>query len=147
MIRKYEKNDHERVMKIWLLSNLEAHGFIRQDYWRGCLDSVSDAISAAEVYTALSGSEIVGFIGLNEGQIEGIFVDGEHRSKGVGKSLIDFAKELYPKLSLCVYEKNERAVDFYRREGFWPVRKKPDISTGETEILMRWEVKRIQYNL
>ena len=74
-------------------------------------------------------------------------MDGEHRSKGVGKSLIDFAKELYPKLSLCVYEKNERAVDFYRREGFWPVRKKPDISTGETEILMRWEVKRIQYNL
>ncbi len=147
MIRKYEKNDHERVMKIWLLSNLEAHGFIRQDYWRGCLDSVSDEISAAEVYTALSGSEIVGFIGLNEGHIEGIFVDGEHRSKGVGKSLIDFAKELYPKLSLCVYEKNERAVDFYRREGFWPVRKKPDISTGETEILMRWEVKRIQYNL
>ena len=147
MIRKYEKNDHERVMKIWLLSNLEAHGFIRQGYWRGCLDSVSDAISAAEVYTALSGSEIVGFIGLNEGHIEGIFVDGEHRSKGVGKSLIDFAKELYPKLSLCVYEKNERAVDFYRREGFWPVRKKPDISTGETEILMRWEVKRIQYNL
>lgn len=105
MIRKYEKNDHERVMKIWLLSNLEAHGFIRQDYWRGCLDSVSDAISAAEVYTALSGSEIVGFIGLNKGHIEGIFVDGDHRSKGVGKSLIDFAKELYPKLSLCVYEK------------------------------------------
>ena len=91
--------------------------------------------------------EIVGFIGLNKGHIEGIFVDGDHRSKGVGKSLIDFAKELYPKLSLCVYEKNERAVDFYRREGFWPVRKKPDISTGETEILMRWEVKRIQYNL
>lgn len=147
MIRKYEKNDHERVMKIWLLSNLEAHGFIRQDYWRGCLDSVSDAISAAEVYTALSGSEIVGFIGLNEGHIEGIFVDGEHRSKGVGKSLIDFAKELYPKLSLCVYEKNERAVEFYRREGFLPIRKKPDISTGETEILMRWEVKRIPYNL
>lgn len=147
MIRKYEKNDHERVMKIWLLSNLEAHGFIRQDYWRGCLDSVSDAISEAEVYTALSGSEIVGFIGLNEGHIEGIFVDGEHRSKGVGKSLIDFAKELYPKLSLCVYEKNERAVDFYRREGFLPIRKKPDISTGETEILMRWEVKRIPYNL
>ncbi len=147
MIRKYEKNDHERVMKIWLLSNLEAHGFIRQDYWRGCLDSVSDAISAAEVYTALSGSEIVGFIGLNKGHIEGIFVDGDHRSKGVGKSLIDFAKELYPKLSLCVYEKNERAVEFYRREGFLPIRKKPDISTGETEILMRWEVKRIPYNL
>lgn len=147
MIRKYEKSDHDRIMEIWLSSNIEAHSFIRRGYWQDCFEGVSEAIPLAEVYTALSGGEIVGFIGLNEGHIEGIFVDGEHRSKGVGKSLIDFAKELYPKLSLCVYEKNERAVDFYRREGFWPVRKKPDISTGETEILMRWEVKRIQYNL
>lgn len=147
MIRKYEKSDRERVMEIWLSSNLEAHSFIRQEYWRDCLDGVSGAISEAEVYTALSDGEIVGFIGLNEGHIEGIFVDGEHRSKGVGKSLIDFAKKLYPKLSLCVYEKNKRAVDFYRREGFLPVREKPDISTGETEILMRWDSKRISYNL
>lgn len=147
MIRKYEKSDHERVMEIWLSSNLEAHGFIRREYWQDCFGGVSEAISLAEVYTALSGGEIVGFIGLNEGHIEGIFVDGGHRSEGVGKSLIDFAKELYPKLSLCVYEKNERAVDFYRREGFLPIRKKPDISTGETEILMRWEVKWIPYNL
>lgn len=147
MIRKYEKNDHDRVMEIWLSSNLEAHGFIRREYWQDCFGGVSEAIPSAEVYTALSDSEIVGFIGLNEGHIEGIFVDSAHRSEGVGKSLIDFAKELYPKLSLCVYEKNERAVDFYRREGFLPVRRKPDLSTGETEILMRWEVKRIPYNL
>lgn len=147
MIRKYEKNDHDRVMEIWLSSNLDAHGFIRREYWQDCFGGVSEAIPLAEVYTALSGDEIVGFIGLNEGHIEGIFVDSAHRSEGVGKSLIDFAKELYPKLSLCVYEKNERAVDFYRREGFLPIRRKPDISTGETEILMRWEVKRIPYNL
>lgn len=147
MIRKYEKNDHDRVMEIWLSSNLNAHGFIRREYWQDCFGGVSEAIPLAEVYTALSGDEIVGFIGLNEGHIEGIFVDSAHRSEGVGKSLIDFAKELYPKLSLCVYEKNERAVDFYRREGFLPIRRKPDISTGETEILMRWEVKRIPYNL
>lgn len=147
MIRKYEKNDHDRVMEIWLSSNLDTHGFIRREYWQDCFGGVSEAIPLAEVYTALSGDEIVGFIGLNEGHIEGIFVDSAHRSEGVGKSLIDFAKELYPKLSLCVYEKNERAVDFYRREGFLPIRRKPDLSTGETEILMRWEVKRIPYNL
>lgn len=147
MIRKYEKNDHDRVMEIWLSSNLEAHGFIRREYWQDCFGGVSEAIPSAEVYTALSDGEIVGFIGLNGVHIEGIFVDGDHRSKGVGKALIDFAKELYPKLSLCVYEKNVRAADFYKREGFLPVRKKTDISTGETEILMRWEVKRIPYNL
>lgn len=147
MIRKYEPNDLGRIMEIWLSSNIEAHSFIRREYWQDCFGGVSEAISLAEVYTALSEGEIVGFIGLDGGHIEGIFVDGEHRSKGVGKALIDFAKELYPKLSLCVYEKNARAADFYKREGFLPVRKKTDISTGETEILMRWETKRIPYNL
>lgn len=147
MIRKYEKNDLEKIMEIWLSSNIEAHGFIRPGYWRERFSSAAEAISRAEVYTAVSNEEIEGFIGLNEGHIEGIFVEVGCRSQGVGKSLIDFAKELYPRLSLCVYEKNVRAADFYRREGFLPVRKKPDISTGETEILMRWEARRTPYNL
>ncbi|MCM1023443.1 MAG: GNAT family N-acetyltransferase [Prevotella sp.] len=147
MIRKYENTDLERIMEIWLSSNLEAHGFIRREYWQDCFAEVSEAIPRAEVYTALRGGEIAGFIGLNESRIEGFFVDGRHRSNGLGKSLLDFVKTLYPKLSLCVYEKNVRAAEFYRREGFVPVRKISDISTGETEILMRWEEKRIPYNL
>lgn len=147
MIRKYEKKDLERIMEIWLSSNIEAHGFIRREYWRERFAYAAEAIPLSEVYIALRGDEIAGFIGLNEGHIEGVFVDGGCRSQGVGKSLIDFAKGLYPRLSLCVYEKNVRAADFYRREGFLPVRKKPDISTGEAEILMRWEVKKTPYNL
>ena len=149
MIRKYQPTDLERIMEIWLSSNIEAHSFIRREYWQDCFGGAAEAIPLAEVYTALSenNGEIIGFIGLNEGHIEGIFVDGKHRSRGVGKALIGFAKELHPKLSLCVYEKNSRAADFYKREGFLPVRKTTDISTGETEILMRWETKRIPYNL
>lgn len=147
MIRKYEKNDYDTVMEIWLASNIEVHGFIRREYWQGCFAEAAEEIPKAEVYVALSGDEIVGFIGLSEGHIEGIFVDSAHRSEGVGKSLIDFAKGLYSRLSLCVYEKNVRAADFYRREGFQPVRKKPDISTGEIEIFMRWEAAKTPYNL
>lgn len=149
MIRKYQPSDLGRIMEIWLSSNIEAHSFIRREYWQDCFGSAAEAIPLAEVYTALSenNGEIIGFIGLNGGHIEGIFVDADHRSQGVGKALLDFAKELHPKLSLCVYEKNGRAADFYRREGFLPVRKKTDISTGETEILMRWESPKIPYNL
>lgn len=147
MIRKYEENDHGRVMEIWLDSNTEAHSFIRRGYWRSRFQQAAEAIPKAEVYVALYGDEIVGFIGLNEGHIEGIFVDGGHRSEGVGKSLIDYVKGLHSRLSLCVYEKNVRAVDFYRREGFLPVRKKPDISTGEVEIFMRWEAAKTPYDL
>lgn len=147
MIRKYEKKDIGRVMEIWLAANLDAHGFIRGSYWRECLPQAAEAIAGAEVYVAEKNGVIIGFIGLCGGYIEGIFVDGGYRSQGAGKSLLDFAKGLYPKLTLCVYEKNTRAEEFYQREGFRPVRKKPDITTGETEILMKWEEKRIKFDL
>ncbi len=147
MIREYKSADRERVMEIWLDSNLEAHSFIRAEYWRECYECSAEAIEKSEVYVAEEDGTIVGFIGLDGDNIEGFFVDGKCRCRGVGKSLIDFVKERHTKLTLCVYEKNERASEFYKREGFVPVRKKPDISTGETEILMKWVSRRVKFDL
>lgn len=147
MIREYKKGDCEKVMEIWLSANIEAHGFIRETYWRECYDRTAEAIEKSEVYVAEEDGIIAGFIGLDGDNIEGIFVDADCRCRGVGKSLIDFVKERHTKLTLCVYEKNERAAEFYKREGFVPVRKKPDISTGETEILMKWVSRRVKFDL
>ncbi len=147
MIREYINSDCERVMEIWLSANLEAHSFIRAEYWKECYSRTAEAIGNAEVYVAEDNGRIVGFIGLDGDNIEGIFVEGCFRSRGVGTALIDFVKQRRSKLTLCVYEKNHRAAEFYKREGFVPVRKKPDISTGETEILMKWEPRRISFDL
>lgn len=147
MIREYKSADRERIMEIWLSANLEAHGFIRPEYWRECYERTAEAIGSAEVYVVSEDGKIIGFIGLDGDNIEGVFVDGKCRCRGVGKSLIDFVKQRHSKLTLCVYEKNSRAAEFYKREGFVPVRKKPDISTGETEILMRWVSRRVKFDL
>ncbi len=150
MIREYKNSDpaeRERVMEIWLASNLDAHGFIREAYWRECYDYTAEALGRAEVYAAEEDGRVVGFIGLDGDNIEGVFVEDDCRCRGVGKSLIDFVKERHTKLTLCVYEKNTRAAEFYKREGFVPVRKKPDISTGETEILMKWISRRVKFDL
>lgn len=147
MIREYKNSDCERVMEIWLSANLEAHSFIKAEYWKECYSLTAEAIGDAEVYVAEDNGRLTGFIGLEGDNIEGIFVESGFRSRGVGKSLIDFVKQRRGKLTLCVYEKNRRAAEFYKREGFVPVRKKPDISTGETEILMKWELRRISFDL
>jgi len=147
MIREYKSSDRDRIMEIWLSANLDAHSFIRESYWRNCFDLTAAAIEEAEVYAAEENGIITGFIGLSGDNIEGLFVDGSCRSRKVGKSLTDFAKEHHTKLTLCVYEKNFRAEEFYKREGFVPVRKKTDLSTGETEILMKWERRRVSFDL
>ena len=97
----------------------------------------------AEVYVYIDEckNEIEGFVGLDQEYIAGIFVRKEARSKGIGKALLDFIKEKKQELTLNVYQKNERAVRFYEREGFQIIDRSIDKNTAEKEYLMRWSCK------
>lgn len=48
--------------------------------------------------------------------MEGIFVREDVRSRGIGKQLLDYAKEIKSSIRLSVYQKNTRAIAFYQRE-------------------------------
>ena len=97
----------------------------------------------AEVYVYIDEckNEIEGFVGLDQEYIAGIFVRKEARSKGIGKALLDFIKEKKQELTLNVYQKNERAVRFYERQGFQIIDRSIDKSTAEKEYLMQWSCK------
>ena len=47
--------------------------------------------------------------------LQGIFVRDKEQSGGIGKQLLDFVKSLKGQLELNVYQKNERAVSFYKK--------------------------------
>jgi putative acetyltransferase len=138
MIKKLEPEQLDGVMDIWLRANLSAHHFIDAAYWRGHFDMVKEMLPEAEVYVFEQGGAVCGFIGLAGDSVEGIFVDAPHRSKGVGKALLDYVKQTRGALSLRVFEKNARAAQFYMREGFAAVREQIDENTGEEELVMRW---------
>ena len=136
MIREFQKADLDRVAEIWLNGNLEAHSFIAEEYWKDHFDMVKEMLASAEIYVLEDEKGIQGFVGLNGHHIEGIFVDGTERSKGIGKQLLDFVKNRKGQLSLNVYAENERAMKFYRREGFTVQEKSMDPDTGEQEYKM-----------
>ena len=141
MIRKMQTTDTDRVAEIWLDTNLKAHDFIPPEYWKGNYDAVKEMISQAEVYVYIDEdkNQIQGFIGLDEDYIAGIFVWGEAQSRGIGRRLLDRAKEDRRKLTLNVYARNPGAVRFYQREGFRITEEDVDRDTGEAEYLMCWE--------
>lgn len=60
------------------------------------------------------------------------------QSRGIGKCLLDCAKDRKPALRLNVYQKNVRAIRFYRREGFQIRRSGLDAATGEPDYEMLW---------
>lgn len=139
MIRKYEPWDSDSVMEIWLDANCSAHGFIDRDYFENAFETVKEMIPKAEVYVCEEDDgEIKGFIGLKEGYMEGLFVKPVCQGNGIGKELLDYAKERKDLLTLNVYRKNERAFNFYRREDFNVSELSVDETTGEAEITMEW---------
>ena len=140
MIRKFETQDLDAVMQIWLHGNLDAHAFIAASFWTEHFEMVRDMLPQAELYVHENEDtrQIDGFIGLTENHIEGIFVAKAARSKGIGKALLDYAKSRRPRLDLSVYQKNERALAFYRREQFAVHSEGIDGDTNEAEIQMLW---------
>ena len=140
MIRKFETQDLDTFMQIWLHGNLDAHAFIPASFWKAHFEMVRDMLPQAELYVHENEAprQIDGFIGLTGNHIEGIFVAKAARSKGVGKALLEYAKSRKPSLTLSVYQKNQRALAFYRRKQFVVQSEGIDEDTNEAEIQMLW---------
>lgn len=138
MIRKLRKTDIDKVADIWLATNLKAHSFIPAQYWKSNFELVKELLLQATAYVYEDKQEIQGFVGLNDEYIEGIFVSNEMRSHGIGKALLNYAKNKRNKLFLDVYQKNVRAIAFYRREGFEIQHSCFHEATKEKEYVMVW---------
>lgn len=143
MIREFQKSDIERLADIWLDTNLNAHNFIPSQYWLSKFETVKEMFLLAEIYVCEKENEVQGFIGLYENYIAGIFVQSQFQTKGIGKQLLDFVKDRKEELSLSVYQKNIRAVKFYKRENFEIRCENKDEDTCEKEYLMVWSRKKL----
>lgn len=138
MIRKFKADDIDRVMILWLETNIKAHNFIEDSYWQSNFHKVKDMMPSATIYVYEQNGVIQGFIGLMDSYIAGIFVDSEIQSKGIGKQLLNYVKDRFSELSLQVYKQNSRAVQFYLRENFTISDEQIDEDTDKVELLMNW---------
>ena len=125
----------------WLDTNIRAHNFISKQYWQNNFNIVKEMLSQSEIYVYEEKSEIQGFVGLSDKHIEGIFVSSKVQSKGIGNLLMCYVKNIKNQLSLSVYQKNIRAVNFYQKEDFNIQSENVDENTGEKEYIMTWKRK------
>lgn len=138
MIRKLEIRDIDEVMNIWLETNIKTHAFITKTYWEDSYKEVRRGILNADVYVYEEEKQVIGFVGIIEGYIAGIFVKENMQNNGIGKQLINKCKEKYKELTLKVYEKNEKAIRLYQKEGFNIINKEIDKQTKQIELVMKW---------
>jgi putative acetyltransferase len=103
--------------------------------WRGAVEATHEFLTAedidyyekrlareylglVEITVATFDGTPVGFSGLADGTLEMLFVEPEHRFRGVGSELLRDGIAKVPDLSIDVNEQNPQAVGFYLHHGF-----------------------------
>ena len=139
MIRAFKEEDTEAVIRIWLEASILSLSFIDMVYWEEKADAMRTLyLPLSEVVVAedKDTGEVIAFIAFVEDYLAALFVAPAHQKKGVGSRLLALAKKMRDTLELSVYAENERAVAFYRKNGFRMTDKRIEEMTGHTELLM-----------
>jgi len=137
MIRKYNENDIDIVLAIWLAASIKAHDFAEASFWESQVDNMRNVyIPASETYVFERDSEIVGFYALYEDNLAAIFVCPDFQGQGIGKQLMSHARGQRAELTLSVYKENEASYQFYVSQGFSVVSEQIDEHTRHQEYTM-----------
>ncbi len=140
MIRKYTTNDLSSILEIWLESSIKAHNFVSPEFWESQMGDMRNIyIPMSEVYVYEFKDEIVGFYALYENNLAAIFVAPDFQGKGIGKQLLNHAKEQKTVLTLSVYKENKDSYQFYLSQGFSVIDEHIDEHTKQPEYVMRIE--------
>jgi putative acetyltransferase len=118
-IRKSTLRDGARVMEIWRRAVDATHDFLTAEDRRDIEAEVAAFLPGAPLDLAVDETSYpVGFMLLDDGHMEALFVDPDFRGSGIGRSLVEEAVRRYPGLSTDVNEQNLQAIGFYERLGF-----------------------------
>jgi putative acetyltransferase len=140
MIQKWQSNDINPLLKLWLESTIFAHPFIDERYWHESEPIVRNVyLPSAQTWVWEENGAVLGFVSvIDERFVGALFVSPQHLGRGIGRALLAQACAQYPDLSLEVYQKNTRAVNFYHAQGFRIEDSAWQDETHQPTWIMRW---------
>lgn len=115
-----EKADHLKLLDIWEASVRATHDFLEEDDLQELKPLILEQyFDAVDLRCAKNGhSEIQGFCGVHEGNIEMLFISPDARGKGIGAILAAHAIQNLGASKVDVNEQNTQALGFYQHIGF-----------------------------
>lgn len=109
----------ETLTALWKASVQASHYFLTAEDIQRLVPFAKIGIrNVSTLLVSYSGENPVGFLGIDSGKIEMLFVAPEYFRKGIGKELVTLAIEEYGVKYVDVNEQNPQAAGFYYRMGF-----------------------------
>jgi ribosomal protein S18 acetylase RimI-like enzyme len=152
MIRQINKKDIVRIAEIWLKNSINKYSFVCEnidisplEFWSYKLPAMIQTTLEADSYVYEISNQILGFLTMRPEDSRGyyiyeLFVDEQVQGKGVGTALVKHAKSLGTYIKVSVYERANRAIQFYIKNDFVKERIKPrkEIETQQNKFDMIW---------
>lgn len=118
-LRPSRPEDGPRVVEIWAAAVDATHDFLSPEDRAAIGAEVEGFLPYAPMTLAVDDRDRpLGFMLIDNGHMEALFIDPEHRGAGVGAIMIDYALAVHPSLTTDVNEQNAQAVGFYEHMGF-----------------------------
>ena len=106
------------LLEVWEASVRATHLFLSDAEIRRIREYVSTALGAVAHLVVAEEERPVGFMGIENGRLEMLFLAPAERGRGVGRQLMECGMERYEIRELTVNEQNPQAVGFYEHMGF-----------------------------
>lgn len=119
-IERAEKAEHQQLIAIWEASVRATHDFLAESDLLELKPLILDQyFNLVDLSVARSSDgELLGFCGVNDSNIEMLFVAPQARGNGVGALFARHAIRAQGATKVDVNEQNEQALGFYKHLGF-----------------------------
>ena len=146
VIHTPKQSDYEELTQVWEASVRATHDFLPDSY----IDLLKNLVltryldAVMLICTKDSHQRITGFAGVAAGKIEMLFIDPDHRGKGLGKQLLRYALEHLNADELDVNEQNPQALGFYFKQGFEVIGRSEHDGMGQPYPLLHMRLRQSQ---
>ena len=138
MIRRYEAKDLNELLDTWYAASQLAHPFLDEAFLTQERHDIATVyLPQTETWVYEQDGVVIGFIALIGNEVGAIFVDPKFHGQGIGRSLMDKAKELREELTLDVFKDNPIGRKFYEKYGFRQVGEHVHEETGCVQLRLR----------
>ncbi len=139
MIRKHNKNDLDPILDVWVQASTLAHPFLEKEFVEKVKNDMRELyIPNSETWVHEQNDKVIGFIGMMENEIGGLFVLPGHHSKGIGTQLVNFILNTHKELEVEVFKKNKIGRAFYDKYGFKTFREFVHKESGQEVVRMNY---------
>ena len=109
----------DQLVDVWERSVRATHEFLSEAEIAEIKPFVPQALSGVgALVVARKDDRPVGFMGVEDGRLEMLFLDPDVRGQGLGRQLLEYGIEHLGVTELTVNEQNPQAVGFYEHLGF-----------------------------